>query len=192
MNLCVYCGTGVGADPAYLAAAQAAGAYLAAQGIGVVYGGAKVGLMGAVADAALAGGGRVTGVMPRSLVEREIAHLGLSSMHVVESMHERKALMAELSDGFVALPGGPGTLDEIVEQWTWGLLGIHAKPSGFLNVNGYFDPLLEMVRRMAAEGFVEPRHADMLAFESSIEALVKRLRGYRAPAPKWATAAAAP
>jgi hypothetical protein len=192
MNLCVYCGTGVGADPAYLAAARATGAYLAGEGVGLVYGGAKVGLMGAVADAALAAGGQVIGVMPRALVEREIAHMGLSSIHVVDSMHERKALMAELSDGFVALPGGPGTLDEIVEQWTWGLLGIHAKPSGFLNVNGYFDPLRQMMRRMADEGFVGPQFVDMLVFEDRIEPLVARFRGYQAPAPKWATATAAP
>src|SRR5579862_3188274 len=117
MNLCVYCGTGFGADPAYLAAAQATGAYLAGEGVGLVYGGAKVGLMGAVADAALAAGGRVIGVMPKALVEREIAHHGLSEIHVVGTMHERKALMADLSDGFIALPGGPGTLDEIIEQW---------------------------------------------------------------------------
>ena len=192
MNLCVYCGTALGADPAYLAAAQATGACLAEQGIGLVYGGARVGLMGAVADAALAAGGQVVGVMPRALVEREIAHMGLSSMHVVDSMHERKALMAQLSDGFVALPGGPGTLDEIVEQWTWGLLGIHAKPSGFLNTNGYFDPLRAMMQRMADEGFVGRQYVDMLAFEAAIEPLVARLRRYQPPAPKWSTAPATP
>ena len=192
MNLCVYCGTGLGADPAYLAAAEATGRHLAGQGIGVVYGGAKVGLMGAVADAALAAGGHVTGVMPRSLAEREIAHMGLSVLHVVGSMHERKALMAELSDGFVALPGGPGTLDEIVEQWTWGLLGIHAKPSGFLNVNGYFDPFRAMTRRMAAEGFVGQAYADMLVFADSPAEIVDRFRAYVAPPPKWATSATAP
>jgi uncharacterized protein (TIGR00730 family) len=190
MNLCVYCGTGFGADPAYLAAAQATGAYLAGHGIGLVYGGAKVGLMGAVADAALAAGGHVTGVMPRSLVESEIAHLGLTDMHVVDTMHERKALMAELSGGFIALPGGPGTLDEIVEQWTWGLLGIHAKPSGFLNVNGYFDPFREMARRMAAQGFVGQAYADMLVYAESPAELVERFRAYVAPPPKWATAPA--
>ncbi len=192
MNLCIYCGSGLGADPAYLAAARTTGAYLARQGVGVVYGGARVGLMGAVADAALAAGGQVAGVMPRALIEREIAHMGLSSMHVVGSMHERKALMAELSDGFVALPGGPGTLDEIVEQWTWGLLGIHAKPSGFLNVNGYFDPLREMMRRMAGEGFVGDQYVDMLVFEPTIEPLLARFRDYCAPAPKWGTTGAAP
>ena len=184
MNLCVYCGAGFGADPAYRAAAQATGRYLAEQRIGLVYGGATVGLMGAVADAALAAGGHVTGVMPRSLVEREIAHMGLSSMHVVDTMHERKALMAELSHGFIALPGGPGTLDEIVEQWTWGLLGIHAKPSGFLNVNGYFDPFRAMAQRMAAQGFISQPYADMLVFAESPAELVARFRAYVAPAPE--------
>jgi hypothetical protein len=187
MNLCVYCGTALGADPAYLAAAQATGRYLARHGIGVVYGGARVGLMGALADAALAAGGHVTGVMPRALIEREIAHTGLSELHVVDTMHQRKALMAELSDGFVALPGGPGTLEEIVEQWTWGLLGLHAKPSGFLNVNGYFDPLREMAERMAAQGFVGQIYADMLVFAREPAEIVDRFRVYVAPPPKWAT-----
>jgi uncharacterized protein (TIGR00730 family) len=192
MILCVYCGTGFGADPAYLAAAQATGKYLAEQQIGLLYGGAKVGLMGAVADAALAAGGRVIGIMPQALVDREIAHTGLSEMHVVGSMHERKALMAELSDGFIALPGGPGTLDEIIEQWTWGLLGIHEKPSGFLNVKGYFDPLREMIQKIAAQGFVGQAYADMLVFREDISELVGQFRSYRAPPPKWASAAPAP
>src|ERR1700677_2759033 len=141
MILCVYCGTGFGADPAYLAATQALGRYCGTHGIEIVYGGGRGVLMGAVADAALAAGGRVIGVIPQALLDREIAHPGLSALHVVGSMHERKAKMAELSDAFVALPGGPGTLDETIEQWTWALLGIHAKPVGFLNVGGYYDPL---------------------------------------------------
>jgi len=185
MILCVYCGTGLGADPAYLAAAQATGRCFAERGVDIVYGGAKVGLMGAVADAALAAGGRVTGVIPQALKDREIAHPGLTATHVVESMHERKALMAELSDGFVALPGGPGTLDEIVEQWTWGLLGIHAKPSGFINVNGYFEPLRAMTRRMVDEAFVDVRFADMLVFADTPEAILARFADYAPPAPKW-------
>jgi hypothetical protein len=191
MILCVYCGTGFGVDPAYLQSAQATGKYLAEHQIGLLYGGAKVGLMGAVADAALAAGGRVIGIMPQALVDREIAHTGLSEMHVVGSMHERKALMAEMSDGFIALPGGPGTLDEIIEQWTWGLLGIHEKPSGFLNVKGYFDPLREMIQKIAAQGFVGQTYADMLVFSEDIADLVARFRAYRAPPPKWATAAPA-
>ena len=190
MNLCVYCGTAFGADPAYLAAAHVTARLLAEQGIGIVYGGATVGLMGAVANAALGAGGQVIGVMPQALVDREIAHLGLSEMHVTQSMHERKALMEQLSDGFVALPGGPGTLDEMVEQWTWGLLGIHGKPCGFLNVKGYFDPLRAMTRRMVDEGFVAAPYADMLVFTDDPAELVERFRAYRPPPPKWGDAPA--
>ena len=187
MILCIYCGTSFGADPAYLAAAQATARLLAEQGVGIVYGGATVGLMGAVADAALAAGGKVIGVMPQALVDREIAHLGLTEMHVTQSMHERKALMEQLSDGFIALPGGPGTLEEVIEQWTWGLLGIHAKPCGFLNVKGYFDPLRAMTARMVAEGFSQQRFADMLTFTDDPAELLRRFRAYVAPVPKWAS-----
>ena len=189
MILCVYCGTSFGADPAYLEAARATARYCAEQGVEIVYGGARVGLMGAVADAALAAGGRVTGVIPQALVDREIAHPGLSAMHVVGSMHERKALMAELSDGFLALPGGPGTLDEIVEQWTWGLLGIHDKPCGFLNVKDYYEPLRAMTLRMVEQGFVHQRYADMLVFAQTPAELVDRFRAYKPPPPKWAAEA---
>jgi uncharacterized protein (TIGR00730 family) len=188
MILCIYCGTSFGADPAYLAAAQATARLCAEQGVGIVYGGATVGLMGAVADAALAAGGEVIGVMPQALVDREIAHLGLTQMHVTTTMHERKALMAQLSDGFVALPGGPGTLEEVTEQWTWGLLGIHAKPCGFLSVRGYFEPLREMTQRMVGEGFVQQKYADMLVFTDDPAELLHRFRGYVPPAPKWPAA----
>jgi uncharacterized protein (TIGR00730 family) len=188
MILCIYCGTSFGDDPAYLAAAQATARLLAEQGIGIVYGGAVVGLMGAVADAALGAGGKVIGVMPQALVEREIAHLGLSEMHVTQGMHERKALMEQLSDGFIALPGGPGTLDEMIEQWTWGVLGIHAKPCGFLNVKGYFDPIEAMTRRMVTEGFLQPAYADMLIFTDDPAELLARFRAYVPPPPKWAQA----
>jgi uncharacterized protein (TIGR00730 family) len=191
MILCVYCGTSFGNDPAYLAAATAAATLFAEEGIEIVYGGAVVGLMGAVADAALAAGGKVIGVMPQALVDREIAHKGLTEIHVTQSMHERKALMEQLSTAFVALPGGPGTLDEMIEQWTWGLLGIHAKPCGFLNVNGYFDPLRAMIRRMVADGFVQQAYEDMLVFTDDPAELVDRFRSYIAPAPKWAPAPAA-
>jgi len=186
MILCVYCGTSFGDDPAYLAAAKACAGLFAEAGVDIVYGGATVGLMGAVADAALAAGGKVVGVMPQALVDREIAHLGLTEMHVTQTMHERKALMAELAAGFVALPGGPGTLDEMIEQWTWGLLGIHAKPCGFLNVKGYFDPIEAMTRRMVAEGFLQKQYADMLIFTDDPAELLERLRSYVAPPPKWA------
>src|ERR1700679_969903 len=185
MKLCVYCGSSPGADPAFLEAARATARLCAAEGIEIVYGGARIGLMGAVADAALAAGGRGTGVLPQALVGRELAHTGLSELHVVASMHERKALMAELSTGFVALPGGPGTLDEIVEQWTWALLGIHAKPGGFLSVKGYFDPFREMTRRIVAQAFLDARFADMLVFEEDPAQLIARFRGYAPPPPKW-------
>jgi hypothetical protein len=190
MNLCIYCGTAFGDDPAYLAAATAIARLIAEQGFGVVYGGAKVGLMGAVADAALAAGGKVIGIMPRALIEREIAHLGLSEMHVTDTMHERKALMEQVSDGFIALPGGPGTLDEMIEQWTWGVLGIHAKPCGFLNVKGYYDPLREMIARIVTAGFVDRRFEEMLIFTDDPAELLARFRSYAAPAPKWAAAVA--
>jgi uncharacterized protein (TIGR00730 family) len=186
MNLCVYCGTSFGDDPAYLAAAKATARLIAGQGIGIVYGGSIVGLMGAVADAALAAGGKVIGVMPQALVEREIAHKGLTESYVTQGMHERKALMEQLSDGFIALPGGPGTLEEIAEQWTWGLLGIHAKPCGFLNVKGYYDPLEAMTRRMVADGFLQKQYADMLAFTDDPAELLARFQSYTPPPPKWA------
>ena len=141
-SVCVFCGSQPGDDPAYEGAAWALGETLAAMGIELVYGGGHVGLMGAIADAALAAGGEVTGVMPRALVDREIAHTGLSRLHVVGSMHERKAMMSELSEGFVALPGGSGTLEEFFEVLTWAQLGEHGKPCGLLNVAGYYDPLL--------------------------------------------------
>ncbi len=191
MILCVYCGTSFGDDPAYRAAATAAATLFAEQGIEIVYGGANVGLMGAVADAALAAGGKVIGVMPQALVGREIAHPRLTELHVTQGMHERKALMEQLSTGFVALPGGPGTLDEMIEQWTWGVLGIHAKPCGFLNVKGYFDPLRAMVQRMVADGFLQQTYADMLVFTDDPAELVERFRAYVAPAPKWAAPASA-
>jgi hypothetical protein len=187
MILCVYCGTGFGADPAYVEAARATGRYCAEHGIDVVYGGAKVGLMGTVADAALAAGGRVIGIMPQALVDREIAHTGLSEIHVVASMHERKALMAEMSTAFVALPGGPGTLDEIVEQWTWALLGIHDKPVGFLNVKGYFDPLREMIGRIVKQEFLDERFERMLVYAEDPATLIERFHAYVAPPPKWST-----
>jgi uncharacterized protein (TIGR00730 family) len=191
MIICVYCGTSFGGDPAYRAAATAAATLFAEQGIEIVYGGAIVGLMGAVADAALAAGGKVIGVMPQALVEREIAHPGLTEIHVTQGMHERKALMEQLSTAFVALPGGPGTLDEMIEQWTWGLLGIHAKPCGFLNVKGYFDPLRAMIQRMVDEGFVQQTYADMLVFTDDPAELVEHFRNYVPPAPKWARTLAA-
>ena len=152
IRICVFCGASAGQDPVYAEAAGALGRELAARSIEVVTGGGKVGLMGVVADAALEAGGRVIGIIPRFLVEREAAHRGLSELHVVETLHERKALMHELSDAFIALPGGFGTLDELTESVTWAQLGLHAKPIGLVNVAGYFDDLLAFVTAAAGEG----------------------------------------
>ena len=161
-RLCVFCGSSPGRNPAYLAAAAELGTVLAKRRIGLVYGGASIGLMGAVADAARAAGGEVIGVIPRALVELEVAHTGLADLRVVASMHERKALMAELSDGFIALPGGIGTLEELFEVWTWGQLGSHRKPCALLNVAGFYDRLLGFLDFVADEAFLRPVHREML------------------------------
>lgn len=184
-SICAFCGSHRGSNPAYEAAARSTGQAIARAGVRLVYGGGNVGLMGALADAVLSAGGHVTGVMPRALVDREIAHRGLSSLRVVETMHERKKLMADLSDAFVALPGGAGTLEEIFEQWTWSQLGIHAKPCGFLNVGGYFDALLSMIEHMVAEDFVARPFAEMLIVETDPERLLARFQSYKPPAKKW-------
>jgi uncharacterized protein (TIGR00730 family) len=177
--VCVFCGSSVGVRPDYREAATQLGTLLGRQGIGLVYGGASVGLMGAVADAALAAGGRVVGVIPRRLVDRELAHPGLAELHVTESMHERKALMSELSDAFAALPGGFGTLEELAEVTTWAQLGLHRKPIGLLNVAGYFDLLLEFTGRMLAEGFLTAEHRRLLVTARSAEDLLAGLRAYQ-------------
>ena len=158
-RVCVFCGASSGRAAAYAASARAFGAAAAARGLGVVYGGGKVGLMGSVADGALAAGGEVIGVIPQALVERELAHEGLTQLHVVASLHERKAMMAELADAFVALPGGFGTLDELMEQLTWSQLGLHTKPVGLLDVEDYWRPLVAFARHATEEGFV--READL-------------------------------
>ena len=185
MKICVFCGSSLGRDSAYKEAAQEIGAFFAKRDIELVYGGGHVGLMGAVADAALAGGGKVTGVMPGALVEREIAHKGLTSLIVVDSMHERKAEMATRADGFIALPGGAGTLEEVFEQWTWAQLGVHQKPCGFLNTKGYFDPIREMIGRIVAEGFMKADYAEMLTFSDSCEDILEAFEAYVPPARKW-------
>jgi uncharacterized protein (TIGR00730 family) len=185
-SVCVFCGSSPGGDPAYLAAAAAMGREIAGRGLKLIYGGAKVGLMGAVADAALAGGGEVVGVLPQALMIKEIGHPGLSRLEVVGSMHERKARMAELSDGFIALPGGAGTLEEIFEIWTWGQLGFHGKPAGFLNVAGYYDKLAGFLDHTVGEAFVKPVHRDMLIFRDAPTALLDALAAYAPPvADKW-------
>jgi hypothetical protein len=173
--LCVFCGSAAGVRPDYLAAARALGRAAAARGIGIVYGGARVGLMGAVADAALEAGGTVVGVIPRALVDREVAHDGLTHLHVVASMHERKATMARLSDAFVALPGGIGTLEELFEVWTWAHLGVHAKPCALLDVAGFWRPLLAALDHMVAEGFIRDNVRAMLLEASDPDELFTRL-----------------
>jgi len=186
-SICIFCGSAPGADPRFLDEAVRCGTVLAQAGLTLVYGGGKVGLMGAVADAALAAGGEVLGVMPEDLVNQEIAHRGLTELHVVRSMHERKLKMAELSDGFLCLPGGPGTFEEIFEQWTWALLGIHARPCGFVNVAGYYDPMRKTIQHMADNGFIGQPYVDMLVYADSTEAALEAFGGYAPPPPKWST-----
>jgi len=180
-RLCVFCGSSPGRHPAYLAAAAKLGTVLAKRRIGLVYGGASIGLMGAVADAARAAGGEVIGVIPRALVEFEVAHTGLADLRIVTSMHERKALMAELSEGFIALPGGIGTLEELFEVWTWGQLGSHRKPCALLNVAGFYDRLLGFLDFVADEAFLRPVHREMLLVAETPDILLEKLQVYRAP-----------
>jgi uncharacterized protein (TIGR00730 family) len=187
-RVCVFCGASSGRLPAYAEAARGFGATLAGRGLGVVYGGGRVGLMGALADGALAAGGDVVGVIPRELVERELAHGGLTELHVVGSLHERKALMAELAGAFVALPGGFGTLDELLEQLTWSQLGLHAKPIGLLDVAGYWRPLIALARHGTAEGFVRESDLAAIAISADPEALLDRLERLtreERPRAKW-------
>ncbi|WP_229053845.1 TIGR00730 family Rossman fold protein [Aeromicrobium sp. Leaf350] len=174
-SVAVFCGSRFGSDPAYEQAAVEVGRTLAERGITLVYGGGRVGLMGAVADAAMAAGGEVVGVIPRSLDEREVAHAGLSELHVVETMHERKAIMADRAEAFLALPGGMGTLEEITEQWTWTQLGIHAKRSAFYDVAGFWRPLATLVDSMVEAGFLTPAHAELVTFDDDLESLLDTL-----------------
>ncbi|MBI4405884.1 MAG: TIGR00730 family Rossman fold protein [Deltaproteobacteria bacterium] len=171
-SVAVFCGSSKGSDPFYVREAVKIGKCLADQKLAIVYGGAVVGLMGQVADAALAAGGRVTGVIPRSLKRKEIEHTGLSKCHVVETMHERKQLMYDLSDVFIFCPGGLGTLDEAFEILTWSQLGLHIKPCGFLNLRGYFDPLVAQLDRMKEEGFLRSEHREKVIVEDNIEQLL--------------------
>jgi uncharacterized protein (TIGR00730 family) len=185
MRICVFCGSNAGHNPLYAEAARETGRTIAARGMDLIYGGGRVGLMGVLADAALGAGGVVIGVMPQALVDREIQHSGLTDLQIVATMHERKTRMAELADGFLALPGGAGTLEEIFEQWTWAQLGMHSKPCGFLNTLGYFDPVQEMAARMSREGFLRTAHAAMLTFDSDAAAILDAFAGYAAPVSKW-------
>jgi uncharacterized protein (TIGR00730 family) len=185
-RLCVFTGSSPGGHPDYAEAAGELGRTLADQGIGLVYGGAHVGLMGVLADAALEAGADVVGVIPRALVEREIAHTGLSDLRVVGSMHERKALMADLADGFIALPGGMGTLEELFEVYTWTQLGLHSKPLGLLDVRGYYAQLAAFLDHAVAERFLTDEHRGMLVVEERAAAMVEAFRRWRPPVrTKW-------
>ena len=185
-SLCVYCGSNFGADPAFAEAAGELARRLAEREIRLVYGGSSAGLMGTLADTALAAGGTVVGVIPQALVDREIAHRGLSELRVVGSMHERKALMAELGEAFIALPGGIGTLEELIEVYTWSQLGLHRKPLGVLNVSGYYDGLAAFLDHAVRERFLRPQHREVLIFDSDPDALLARLAASEPPPlPKW-------
>ena len=173
--LAVYCGASPGNDPAYATAARELAAVLVSHNLGLVYGGGKVGLMGVIADEVLRLGGEATGVIPRALLEREVGHMGLTRQFVVRDMHERKAMMAELADGFIAMPGGMGTLEELFEMLTWSQLGIHAKPVGLLNVNGFYDGLIGFVAHQQATGFVRAEHARLMLADGSAAGLVEQL-----------------
>ncbi|WP_328606517.1 TIGR00730 family Rossman fold protein [Amycolatopsis sp. NBC_00345] len=174
MRVCVFCGSSMGLSPVYAEAASALGKLLAQRGIGLVYGGASVGTMGAVADAALAAGGEVIGVIPEALSRVEIAHAGLTELHVVADMHQRKAKMAALSDAFLALPGGAGTLEELFEVWTWAQLGLHGKPIGLVDVAGYYAPLMSFAEHMVTEGFLGADYRDLLTIDADAAKLLDR------------------
>jgi uncharacterized protein (TIGR00730 family) len=180
-RLAVYCGSATPADPRYMESARHLGRTFAERGIGLVYGGGRLGLMGAIADSFLAAGGAVIGVIPRALAEAEVAHRGLTELHVVETMHERKQAFADLADGFVTLPGGTGTMDELWEAMSWAQLGYHAKPVGLLNVAGYYDGLLAFWTRMAETGFVRPQHSGLLIAGDDLDDLLARMAAHVPP-----------
>jgi uncharacterized protein (TIGR00730 family) len=185
-RICVFCGSNNGANPSYLTAAVEVGEFLAKRGIELVFGGGRVGLMGKIADTVLANGGNVIGIIPETLAEREVAHLGLTELHVVDSMHERKALMAELSDGFIAMPGGFGTFEEFCEIITWSQLGFHPKPCGLLNVDGFYDNLIAMFDKATNEKFIRQVHRELVLASDNIEPLFKLMQQFEPPKiEKW-------
>jgi uncharacterized protein (TIGR00730 family) len=189
-RICVYCGSSPGTDEIYVGAARELAGLLVSARMDLVYGGASKGLMGVLADSVLENGGKVSGVIPKALQEKEITHANLTELHVVDSMHERKSLMAILSDGFIAMPGGFGTLEEIIEVLTWGQLQFHAKPCGFLNVGGYFDHLLEFFDHAVAQGFLRRQHRDMLLVASTPAELLNLFEHYQPPeVRKWTSGA---
>jgi uncharacterized protein (TIGR00730 family) len=185
-RICVFCGSSNGSQPVYAQSARGLGAVLASNGIGLVYGGGNVGLMGVVADAVMDGGGEVIGVIPEALVQRELAHRAVTELIVVRSMHERKAKMAELSDAFIAMPGGYGTFEEFCEIITWAQLGLHRKPCAILNVEGYYDPLLALFDHAVAEGFVHPSNRQLVLQGTEPNGLLNLLAAYKPPrTEKW-------
>lgn len=185
-NICVFCGSSVGVRPEYADAARQLGALLAQRGLGLVYGGGRVGLMGVIADAVLTNGGHVSGIIPEFLFKKEIEHKDVHDLRVVGSMHERKALMADLADGFIALPGGWGTLDEFCEILTWAQLGLHTKPCGLLNVSGYYDSFLQFFDTATTEGFVQPQYRTLVLADTDPARLLDRMAAYQPPQTvKW-------
>jgi uncharacterized protein (TIGR00730 family) len=185
-RICIFCGSSTGTQPAYREAAEAMGALLAQRRIGLVYGGGHVGLMGVIADAVLAGGGEAIGVIPQALADREIAHAGLTELHVVDSMHSRKALMADLSDAFIAMPGGVGTFEEFFEAVTWTQLGVHRKPCGLLNAGAFYTPLVAFIDQAVTEGFIRPTHRATIIVDDDPARLLDTLGNVKLPdVPKW-------
>lgn len=178
-RLAIYCGSATPNDPVYIENARFVGRSLAERGIGVVYGGGRLGLMGAVADSALAAGGEVIGVIPQALVDAEVAHRGCTELHVVRTMHERKQAFTDFSDGFVTLPGGTGTMDELWEAMSWAQIGYHAKPVGLLNVAGFYDGLIEFVGKMGEVGFLRPQHQGLLIVDSELDGLLGKMAAHR-------------
>ncbi|MCP4746030.1 MAG: TIGR00730 family Rossman fold protein [Desulfobacteraceae bacterium] len=182
-RICVFCGSSFGSKPEYSEAAKQLGSVLAGNDIGLVYGGANVGIMGQIANTVLDQGGEVVGVIPRALVEKEVAHTKLNDLRIVDSMHERKALMSELSDGFIAMPGGFGTIEEFVEILTWLQLGIHQKPCGLLNVNMYYDKFMRFLDHITGEQFVQEKHRNMVLADSNPKSLIEKFETFQPPAP---------
>lgn len=178
-SICVYCGSSAGAAPEYADAARQLAREMIAHNIALVYGGGKVGLMGVIADEVMRLGGTVTGIIPKALMDKEVGHHGLTTLHIVKDMHERKAMMAELSDGFIAMPGGIGTLEELFEVFTWSQLGFHAKPIGLLNARRYYDGLIRFLEHTVAEGFLKPAHASLLMYEADPKALLQAFKSFR-------------
>lgn len=177
-RLAIYCGSATPADPVYIENARFVGRTLAQRGIGVVYGGGRLGLMGAIADSALEAGGEVIGVIPQALVDAEVAHRGCTELHVVRTMHERKQAFTDLSDGFITLPGGTGTMDELWEAMSWAQIGYHANPVGLLNVAGYYDGLIEFVAKMGEVGFLRPQHQSILIIDDQLDSLLAKMAAH--------------